>query len=131
MWAGRPGCRPILRGAGGVTVHLLGVTAHPTAGWVTQQARNLMIDPGDRAADFTHLIRDRDGKFTAAFAAVFTAEGIEVKKIPPRSPNCNPHAERFVRSARRECADHILLLGRGHAEKALTDFEAHFNKHRP
>jgi putative transposase len=62
---------------------------------------------------------------------VFAAEGIEVRKIPPRSPNCNPYAERFVRSVREECTDNILLLDRGHAEKVLTDFATHFNNHRP
>jgi putative transposase len=90
-----------------------------------------MIDLGDRVGDFTHLVRDRDSKFTAAFDAVFAAEGIGVAKIPPRSPNCDPYAERFVRSAREECADNILLFDRGHAEKVLTDFETHFNCHRP
>ena len=113
------------------TVHLLGVTAHPTTAWVTRRARNLMIDLGGRVGEFTHLVRDRDGKFTAAFDAVFTAEGVEVRKTPPRSPNCNPYAERFVRSARQECTDNILLLDRGHAEKVLTDFATHFNNHRP
>ncbi len=98
---------------------------------MTQQARKPVIDLGDRAGDFTHLARDRDGKFTAAFDAVFAAEAIVVEKIPPRSPNCDPYAERFVRPVREECTDNILLLDRGHAEKVLTGFEAHFNNHRP
>ncbi|OMI36988.1 integrase catalytic region [Streptomyces sparsogenes DSM 40356] len=52
-------------------------------------------------------------------------------KVPPRSPNCNPCAERFTRPAREECTDRVLLFGRGHAEKILHDYARHFNNHRP
>ncbi|MEU1628438.1 IS3 family transposase [Streptomyces sp. NPDC020096] len=113
------------------TVHVLGVTAHPTAAWITQQARQFLWKLGNHAAEFTHLIRDRDAKFTAAFDAVFASEGITVLKSPPRSPNCNPHAERFIRSVRQECTDRVLLFDRGHTEKILHAYADHFNGHRP
>ena len=70
--------------------HVLGVTANPTAAWVTQQARNLMLDLGDHAGDFKFLIRDRDTKFTAMFDEVFRAEGIRIVLPAPQTPRMKP-----------------------------------------
>ena len=67
-------------------VHLLGITANPSGAWVAQQARNLMMDLGDRAAEFTALIRDRDSKFTSVCDAVFASEGIGILRTPVRAP---------------------------------------------
>jgi putative transposase len=80
-------------------VHTPGITANPDGPWTMQQIRNLLMDLGDRAADFRFLVRDRAGPFTASFDAVPAGAGIEAVKIPPRSPRANAYAERFVLTA--------------------------------
>jgi hypothetical protein len=92
-------------------VHLAGISAHPTGAWTAQAARNLLMNLAEHAQRFRLLVRDRAAKFTAAFDAVFAATDVEVLKIPPRAPTANAHAERWVRTARTESLDRILVLG--------------------
>jgi putative transposase len=104
-------------------VHILGITANPDGPWATQQIRNLLMDLGERATGFRFLVRDRAGQFTAAFDAVLADAGIEVAKIPPRSPRANAYAERFVLTARTEITDRMLIFGERHLRTILTEYQ--------
>jgi transposase InsO family protein len=77
------------------------------------------------------LIRDRDTKFTASFDEVFRSEGADVIKSPVCAPRANAYAERFVRTARAECLDWVLVLGRRHLQGVLREYFAHYNTGRP
>jgi putative transposase len=112
-------------------VHLLGVTANPTGAWVAQQARNFLMDLGDRATEFRFLIRDRDSKFTDMFDAVFASEGMRILRTPVRAPQANGIAERWIGTLRRELLDRVLIVNRRHLMAVLTEYVAHFNHHRP
>jgi transposase InsO family protein len=112
-------------------VHILGVTEHPTGAWTAQQARNLLMDLGERAGRFKFLIRDRDSKFTSAFDEVFAGNGMRIIKTPVRSPRANSFAERYVGTLRRECLDHLLIHGEQHLRRILAEYAQHYNDHRP
>jgi putative transposase len=93
-------------------VHLAVITAHPTGAWVTQQARNLLMNLGNQADRFRFLIRDRDSKFTAAFDAVLAAADVRIVRTPVRAPRANTIAERFIGTLCRECLDHLRSVDR-------------------
>ena len=112
-------------------VHIAGITAQPTGAWVTQQARHLLMDLGDGVNQFRFLIRDRDSKFTAAFDAVFAGGDIRIIRTPVRAPRANAIAERWIGTLRRECLDHLLIIGPRHLAVVLQEYVEHYNTHRP
>jgi putative transposase len=112
-------------------LHVAGVTANPTGAWVTQAARNLAYDLSARLEELRFLIRDRDTKFTAAFDAVFTADGVDIIASPARAPWANAVCERLVGTLRREMLDKLLVLNQAHLMKVLDEYRSHYNRHRP
>jgi transposase InsO family protein len=111
-------------------VHLLGVTANPTGTWAVQLARELTADLEEAGHRFRHLIRDRDGKFTDAFDAVFASIGINTVLTAPQAPRMNAIAERFIGSVRREATDRILITGERHLRLVLDEYVEHHNTGR-
>src|SRR2546430_685483 len=112
-------------------VRILGATTHPTATWVAQAARNLVMDLEDAGCLVRYLIHDRDGKYPALFDAVLVDAGITVVLTGVRVPRMNSIMERWVRTCRRELLDRTLIWNQRHLLHALREFEDFYNAHRP
>jgi putative transposase len=112
-------------------VRVLGATAHPTAAWVAQAAKNLVMDLEDAGRRARFLIRDRDGKFPALFDVVLKDAGIDVVLSGVRMPRMNSIMERWVQTCRRELLDRTLIWNQRHLLHALREFEDFYNSHRP
>jgi transposase InsO family protein len=112
-------------------VYLAGCTRVPTAAWVTQQARNLVWHLQDGTLPVRVLSHDRDKRYPPSFDAVFRSEGLDVLHTPPHCPWANGVAERWIRSARTECLDHVLILHERHLQRVMGEYVAFYNERRP
>ena len=112
-------------------IEYIAATSHPDGPWVTQQARNLLMDLEDRSQPARFIIHDRDTKFSRAFDAVFEGAGMNVIRTPIQAPNANAYVERWVGTARRECLDRLLIFSRRQLEHVLAVFVRHYNAQRP
>jgi putative transposase len=115
----------------GRRIRVLGVTAHPTAAWVGQAARNLVMDLEHAGCKVKYLIRDRDGKYPGMFDAILADAGITVVLSGIQVPRMNTIMERWVRTCRRELLDRTLIWNQRHLLHALREYERFYNLHRP
>ena len=109
---------------------IAGIRVDPDGEWMKQMARNLTDQVDGFLRHAKHLIHDRDPLFTAAFEAILKERGVKCAKIPAQSPNCNPHAERFVRTIKSECLNHLVLFGERHLRYVVKEFIAHYHRER-
>ena len=112
-------------------VPVAGITTQPTRHWVTQHARQCLWNLDPDVPQFTHLVRDNDGKYSASFDAVFESAGIEVVCTPFRAPRANAYAERWVRSVREECLNQVIILDQRHLAYVLREYAHFFNTTPP
>ena len=112
-------------------VHVAGMTSHPDQHWMMQIARNVTMADWGFLSPGHYLIHDRDGKYCPAFQHIIDAAGITRVPLPPRSPNLNAHAERWVRSVKEEALSQLLLFGERALWHVLTEYVTHFHQERP
>jgi putative transposase len=112
-------------------IRILGATPHPTAAWVTQAARNLVMDLEDTGCRARFLIRDRDGKFPPLFNAILANAGIQVVLSGIQMPRMNSIIERWVQTCRHELLDRTLIWNQRHLLHTLREYEQFYNSHRP
>jgi transposase InsO family protein len=107
-------------------VHVAGVTPHPNEAWMVQMARNVTMEEWGFLAPGQYLIHDRDGKYCPVFQQILDAAGVKRVPLPPRSPNLNAYAERWVRSVKEECLARMILFGEASRRHTLTQYVEHF-----
>ena len=112
-------------------IRILGATAHPSAEWIVQLGRNLLMDLEDAGSEAKFLIRDRDSKFTAAFDALMTNAGVKVVTTGIRVPRMNSLMERWIQTCRVELLDRTLIWNQSHLLHSLREYESFYNEHRP
>ena len=106
-------------------------TFHPNRDWVAQQARNFLMHMESAGLPGDLLLRDRDGKFAPIFDVILRSSGVEVKKLPVRSPNLNAFAERFVQTLKHECLEHFVIFGHKHLDYLVSTFIDYYHTQRP
>lgn len=112
-------------------IHLAGITANPDGIWVAQQTRQLIWRLDEKEIPIRFLIQDNDRKYTQAFDTLFRSEGIYIISIPFRAPIANAFAERWVRTVREECLDHLLILNDAHLRRVMGEYIGYYNEARP
>ena len=112
-------------------VHVAGSTPHPDESFMSQVARNLTDAVAGFLLPHRFLICDRDGKFTARFRRILKESGVETVLTPRRAPNCNAHAERFVRSVKEDCLERMILFGEASLHRAIREYVEHYHAERP
>lgn len=113
------------------TIEIVGSTPWPDEEFMKQVARNLTDCVDGYLRKHRFLIIDRDAKFSGAFRDLLLSAGVTSIRCPPRSPNCNAFAERFVRSIKSECLDRMIFFGAKSLRHALTEYAVHYNRERP
>jgi hypothetical protein len=111
-------------------VSLAGITRHPTEEWMTQMARNGVDEESGYLRHHRYALHDRDTKFCAEFRKTLASGGVKCLRLPPRSPNLNAFAERWVRSVKSECLSHFILFGEASLRRALKNFCEHYHAER-
>jgi putative transposase len=111
-------------------VEIGGISCGPDGSWMNQLARNLLDADDGFLLGKRYLLLDRDPLYTKEFRSALERGGVRVVRLPPRSPNLNAYAERFVLSIKRECLDRIVPLGERHLRLAASEFVAHYHRER-
>ena len=111
-------------------VRIAGITVQPDAAWMVQVGRNLLDMFDGALVDKRYLIVDRDTKYCIEFRQMLAREGVQVIRLPPRSPNLNAYAERYVRSVREECLSKLIPIGQGMLRRALHEYVTHYHLER-